>query len=38
MSRAIFEAPTILPLPSRTGETVSEMSTRLPSFRRRTVS
>ena len=38
MSRAIFEAPTIVPSPSRIGETVSEMSTRLPSLRRRTVS
>jgi hypothetical protein len=38
MSRAIFDAPMIRPVPSRTGETVSEMSRRLPSFRRRTVS
>ena len=38
MSRPIFEAPMILPLASLMGETVSEISTRLPSLRRRTVS
>jgi hypothetical protein len=38
MSRAIFEAPTIVPLPSTIGETVTETSTSLPSLRRRLVS
>ena len=38
MSRAILEAPRIRPLWSRIGETVREMSIRLPSLRRRTVS
>ena len=38
MSRAIFETPTTRPVASRTGDTVSEMSTSVPSLRRRTVS
>jgi hypothetical protein len=38
ISRAIFEAPTTLPSVVLIGDTVSEMSTRLPSLRRRTVS
>ena len=37
-SRATFEAPTMLPLLSRIGEMVSEMSIRRPSFAIRTVS
>jgi hypothetical protein len=38
MSRAIFEAPIILPSPLLTGETVSEIGTWLPSLRLRLVS
>jgi hypothetical protein len=38
MSRAIFEAPTMVPDSSRTGEMVSEMSISEPSLRLRTVS
>ena len=38
MSRAIFEAPTTRPVESLTGETVSDTSTRRPSFVTRTVS
>ena len=38
MSRAIFDAPTILPLPSLIGETVSDTETKVPSLRRRVVS
>ena len=38
MSRAIFEAPIILPVRSLIGETVSETSINEPSLRRRTVS
>jgi hypothetical protein len=38
MSRAIFDAPMMRPAPSRTGEMVSETSTRRPSFVIRTVS
>ena len=37
-SRQIFEAPTIVPRAFRIGDTVSEISTELPSLRRRTVS
>ena len=33
MSRAIFDAPTILPCAFLTGETVSETTMRLPSLR-----
>ena len=38
MSRAIFDAPTISPRSSRIGETVSEIDSRVPSFRCRMVS
>jgi hypothetical protein len=38
MSRAIFDAPMMLPLGVKMGETVSEISTELPSLRWRTVS
>ena len=38
MSRAIFDAPTILPSLFLIGEMVSDTSTRLPSLRSRTVS
>ncbi|HEX8852439.1 MAG TPA: PAS domain S-box protein, partial [Pyrinomonadaceae bacterium] len=38
MSRAIFDAPTMRPSASFTGETVSDTSTKVPSLRRRTVS
>ena len=38
MSRAIFEAPMICPVWSRTGETVNDTSICRPSFARRTVS
>lgn len=38
MSRAIFKAPMIRPFASFTGEIVSEMSSRVPSLRRRIVS
>ena len=38
MSRAIFDAPTILPSALPIGETVSETSTGVPSLRTRTVS
>jgi PAS domain-containing protein len=38
MSRAILDAPTIFPREFLIGEMVSEMSTRLPSLRCRTVS
>ena len=38
MSRAIFEAPMISPFSFLIGETVREISTRLPSLRCRTVS
>ena len=38
MSRAIFEAPTTVPASSRIGETLSEIGSRLPSFRCRMVS
>ena len=38
MSRAIFDPPTILPVSSFIGETVNEMSIKLPSLRRRIVS
>ena len=38
MSRAIFDAPMILPSALLTGEIVRDTSTRLPSFRNRTVS
>jgi hypothetical protein len=38
MSRAIFEAPTITPLLSLTGEMVAETLIFLPSLRTRTVS
>ena len=37
MSRPIFEAPMIRPSASRMGETVSETSMMVPSFRRRFV-
>ena len=37
MSRAIFEAPTMRPLPSLMGDTVSETSISVPSLRRRVV-
>ena len=37
-SRATFEAPTTAPALLRTGETVSEMKTRRPSFPMRSVS
>ena len=38
MSRAIFKAPTTRPVESLTGQTVSDTSTRRPSFVTRTVS
>jgi hypothetical protein len=38
MSRAILEAPMMRPLASRTGETVREISMRVPSLRTRSVS
>ena len=38
MSRAIFEAPTISPRSFRSGETVSEILSRVPSLRCRIVS
>ena len=38
ISRAIFEAPTISPCSFRIGETVSEIVSRVPSLRCRTVS
>ena len=38
MSRAILDAPTTLPRRSLIGETVSEISTKLPFLRCRTVS
>jgi hypothetical protein len=38
MSLAIFDAPTILPAASLTGETVSETAIKLPCLRRRRVS
>ena len=38
MSRAIFDAPTILPSAFLTGETVNETAIRLPCLRCRTVS
>ena len=38
MSRAIFETPMISPVVERTGDTVREMSTIVPSLRTRTVS
>ena len=38
MFLAIFDAPTMTPVASRIGETVSEMGTRVPSLRLRTVS
>jgi hypothetical protein len=38
MSLAIFEAPMIRPSAFLTGDTVSEMSARVPSLRRRKVS
>ena len=38
MSRAIFDAPMTLPSASTIGDTVIEMSSSVPSLRRRTVS
>jgi hypothetical protein len=38
MSRAIFEAPTMVPLASRTGEIVTDTSINLPSLVARIVS
>jgi hypothetical protein len=38
MSRAVFDAPTTVPSAFLMGDTVSEISTKLPSLRRRTVS